>query len=165
MRTPLMSKTIRSAVIAGASLLLVAAPAFATTVPGYSGKSTVTPGTIGVTKNAAVTCLNEVNGGVLNNCGQAWNYEIPLPVNSAGLHQVDVSVLYNGTGTLACTLYTAGQFGSLTPGTTFTVPSQDAYVYFPLSVTVQSGSDWIGSMFLYCQLPANSTIWNVNYTP
>ena len=159
MRNTHMSKSVSFIVVAGASLLLLGAPAFATSVPGYSGKSV---GQVSGAKNAAVTCLTEVNGGVTNSCGNQQLYEIPLPVNSGGSHTVDVSV-YNYSGTFNCGLYAADKFGTLVTGTNYTPAS--SYVYFPLSVTVPSGSDYIGTMYLYCQFGPGSVIWNVNYTP
>src|SRR5436190_15113722 len=71
MRNKLTSKSIISAV-AAACLLFVAAPAFALSVTGYSGKPQFPSNS---------SCMVEASAAVFNNCGAQVNWEIPMSVN------------------------------------------------------------------------------------
>jgi hypothetical protein len=162
MRTKPKAQSIIFTVIGSATMLLLAAPAFATSIPGYSGKS-VGPYPQG--KNAAESCLNEVNGGVANNCNSQQLYEIPVPATSGNQATVWLSA-YNYSGTFQCTLYAAGEFGGpLVPGTTINPPA--GYSNLPMYVTPPTwsgpGGTGIGAMYVYCQFGPGSAIWNVQY--
>src|SRR5580698_5179711 len=104
MRTQFTSKPIIATAVLGAGLLLVATPAFALSVPGYSGKA------------IGNSCFSESNGAAFNQCGVSELYDITLAVNS-GPHTVSVSAFNAGGGTFQCTLYAASQTGVLVTGT------------------------------------------------
>ncbi len=133
-------------------LALAAAPAFATTLPGYSGK--VAPG-------SADSCMQEHNGAVVNTCpGSEIFYEIPLGVDNAShLVKATVSTYNPGGGSFGCTLYAASQAGDLIPGDQW-YPGTGNTV-FGLTVTVPV----YGSVFLYCMVNGGGSIHNVTYTP
>jgi hypothetical protein len=162
MRTSLKVRSLIPVVIAGASLLLGAAPAFAVSVPGYAG----TPA-----HGSPSSCFELGTGGMVTNyCSGEEYFEIPMAVNS-GAHTVTVATYNNGGGTFNCTLYAAQTLGSgesLIAGTSHS-PAV-GYSTWSVSVTVPWGGgvggnvNGDGSMYLYCEMNNGGTIHNVNYS-
>jgi hypothetical protein len=148
MRNKLTSKSIVSAG-AAAAMLFVAAPAFALSVTGYSGKPQFPANTTG--------CMVEASGAVFNNCGVQVNWEIPMAVNP-GFHTVTLSTNNPGGGTFQCQLFGVSQTGVFNPGTTV-FPNGGNFVA-NLSVTVPTN----GSMLVFCNVNPNGKIFNVLYS-
>jgi hypothetical protein len=147
MRTKLTSKSITAAAGA-AAMLFVAAPAFALSVTGYSGKPQFPSNS---------SCMVESSAAVFNNCGAQVNWEIPMSVNP-GFHTVTLSTFNPGGGTFQCTLFGVSQTGGLTAGGTV-FPNGGNFVA-NLSVTVPSN----GSMMVFCNVNPNGKIFNVLYS-
>jgi len=162
MRMSFRLQSFIPAVIAGASLLCAAAPAFAVAVPGYAG----TPA-----HGSPSSCFEFGTGGMVTNyCSGEEYFEIPMAVNP-GAHTVTVATYNNGGGTFNCTLYAARTTNAgeiLTAGTSH-APAV-GYSTWSVSVTVASGGGGYGivngdgSMYLYCEMNNGGTIHNVNYS-
>jgi len=146
------SRTFLATIAAGA-LLLAVTPAFALSVPGYAGK-TLPQG------SANEGCMNEINGGVVNHCGEQTQYEIPMSVNQ-GSHNVTFYVLNPGGGTFECLLFAADSTGNTTHSNPI-FPNASPFIlgYTTSSVNVPAQ----GSMYLWCNINANGQIANVNYS-
>jgi hypothetical protein len=147
MRNKLTSKSIISAV-AAACLLFVAAPAFALSVTGYSGKPQFPSNS---------SCMVEASAAVLNSCGAQVNWEIPMSVNP-GFHTVTLSTFNPGGGTFQCQLFGVSQTGVFNPGGTV-FPNGGNFVA-NLSVTVPSN----GSMIVFCNVNPGGKIFNILYS-
>jgi len=145
------SKTWAATVLASAGLLLAAVPAFALSIPGYSGK----PWPNGA---ASASCMVESFGAVKNNCGQQVQWEIPVAVNP-GLHSVSIYTLNPGGGTFQCFLYTPDGNGNqhTTPPSCF--PNVNDDICNLNNVTVVSG----GSMYVFCNINPGGEVFNVTY--
>jgi hypothetical protein len=152
MRTRLSSKrnTLIAVAIAGVGLLSAASPAFAEAIGGYAGK-------VWPHASANESCMNETNGGVINQCGEQTQYEIPLSSN-AGTSTVSITVINPGGGTFQCYVYTVdannslSQFGPVSPPGT-------GLQHLGISATVQSQ----GTRYVFCNLPNNGQIVSVIY--
>ncbi len=154
MRTRLNSKrnTLIAMAIAGVGLLSAAAPAFAVVVGGYAGKTWPHA-------NANEGCMNETNGGVINQCGEQTQYEIPLPVN-AGSKIVGITTINPGGGTFQCSVYTVDTNNNVNLAGSVS-PSTGIQHVVISNITVLSN----GTMYLFCNLNANGQIVNVSYVP
>ena len=137
--------TIHS-IIAGAGLLLLAAPAFALSLlPFSAGKSYPTPNS---------TCFVENQFGVQNNCSTQQFWFIPLAVNQ-GSHTATLGV-YSGGG-LTCTLFSVYQSGTTYQTAQWTAPSG----YQTGSLSVSSPAS--GSVYIACSMNPGEMITTVNY--
>ena len=147
-----MSKVLVAMATTGV-LLATAVPAFALSVTGYSGKC-LPQG------SANEACMNEINGGVVNHCGEQTQYEIPMSVNQ-GSHNVTFSALNPGGGTFECILYAVDAAGNTTHSNPiFPNASPNVFSYTTSSVNVPGQ----GAMYLWCNINANGEVVNVNYS-
>ncbi len=133
------------------SLFLAAAPAFALSVPGYSGRPT----------SGSSTCFSDSSsiGAAVNTCGSSVFYELPLPSNQ-GSHTITVATNNPGGTTYACTLYGYTNTGTLWSSSSTWFPSTGDTT-FTLTATVPAQ----GHLFMVCQVAAGGKLYNVNYTP
>jgi len=144
MRIQSLAKAL-SSLLAGTSLLLAGAQAFALSVTGFSGKSP-----------SNGTCFTESSGAAVNSCGSVQYWTIPMAVNQ-GAHTVTISAYNPSTGPFQCILYAASQTGSVTTGTS-AFPGAGTSVS-SMSVTVPAS----GSMWVFCQVDPGGIIYDVNY--
>jgi hypothetical protein len=147
-----ISKLTMSAVIAGAGLLMAAAPASALSVAAYSGSA-----------SPAVTCLQETDGGVRNNCGGQINYDLPLTTNAApGTQTIGLSTYNPGGGTFTCYLVVYGSTVAPVFGTPVSPPT--GFSDFNLSVTIPTGLGTPAFMVVYCNVNAGGVIYDAIYS-
>lgn len=148
MRMSDVSRRIMFGSILVATVLIARAPAFAMSVPGYSGLTDV--------DFLDSYTWREKNGGAVNVSQSQAQLYIPLTVNG-GAHTVTVSTNNPGGGSFYCTAYAYDQFGRVTTGDTW-YPNV-GNTSFGLSVTVPPN----GSMRVSCYVNPNGTVWSVNY--
>jgi hypothetical protein len=143
-------KSLLTAAVAGASLLLIAAPAFA--LPSV-------PASVGATADPAnAGCIILSSGSILNICNKQVGFYIPLDILSPGGKVAFVATNNPGTGTFSCSLSAMSQNGAVTTGPA--VFPNGGNQISSVTVTVPSG----GSMVLFCDIDLGGKIYNVNYT-
>lgn len=148
MRIPDMSRLIISGTFLLGTLLAASVPAFALSVPGYSGQSDV--------GYLSPYAWREKNGGAVNVSGSAQALYLPLTVNG-GSHTVTIAGSNPGGESFYCAAIASDQFGTLTYGTVGYLNGTNAVT--SSSVTVPTN----GSMYVYCVVSPNGTVWSVNY--
>jgi hypothetical protein len=144
-----------------AILAVVASPASAKTtrsVPAFESFHVWNPST----RAAALNCLNESTGAVINNCKYQLILAFDLPIDHQGIvHTVSVQNYANGTGTVGanCNTWSYDGNGGDAEGT---------YIYFNPNgaQTLSSTAALFGdTITLFCTLPVGEGVSSITWNP
>jgi hypothetical protein len=114
---------------------------------------------------AALNCLNESKGAVINNCKYQLILAFDLPIDKQGIvHTVSVQNYVGGTGTVGanCNTWTYDGDGDDAQGT---------YIYFnpngaqTLSSTAVLIPDTTNTITLFCTLPLGEGVASLTWNP
>ncbi|MGA3090116.1 MAG: hypothetical protein ABSD75_16005 [Terriglobales bacterium] len=148
-----------------AILAVAASPASAQStrsVPAFESFHVWSPST---KASAALACLNESKGAVINNCKYQLIVAFDLPIDNQGVvHTVKAQNYVNSTGTVGatCTAWTYDGDGHDAEGTSSTFNPNGAQT---LPFTAVPIPDTTNTITLFCALPVGEGIAALTWNP